>query len=153
MERPGEALERLHAVRRLLQQCNAAACAQHGLTQTEAAVLLYLHNNPGRDSASDIVAYRSLPKANVSKAVDALVRRGLLLRETDGADRRRVHLHLTRTAQQAVPALVRAQERFFSLLFTGFTDGERAMYAAMNARIAANAKREFQENAKRKCRE
>ena len=64
MERPGEAIERLHAVRRLLQQCNAAACARHGLSQTEAAVLLYLYNNPGRDSASDIVAYRNLPKAN-----------------------------------------------------------------------------------------
>ena len=145
MERPGETMERLHAVRRLLQQCNAAACARHGLSQTEAAVLLYLYNNPGRDSASDIVAYRNLPKANVSKAVDALARRGLLSRETDGADRRRAHLHLTRAAQRVLPELVTAQERFFSLLFAGFTDEERTMYAAMNARIAENAKRNFQE--------
>ena len=39
----------------------------YGLSGMETNVLLFLYNNPGYDTASDIVELRSFPKSNVSK--------------------------------------------------------------------------------------
>ena len=42
----------------------------HGLTRNEIDVLLFLSNNPGYDTARDIVELRMLQKGNVSAAGD-----------------------------------------------------------------------------------
>lgn len=35
-------------------------CEKNGLAQTALDILLFLHNNPGRDTAKDICTYRHL---------------------------------------------------------------------------------------------
>ena len=64
----------------------------YGLNRMEINVLLFLYNNPGYDTASDIVELRSFPKSNVSKAVDVLTGRNYLEGITDKEDRRIIHL-------------------------------------------------------------
>ena len=71
-----------------------AAAEEQGLTKPEADVLLFLANNPGRDTARDVAELRGLPKSQVSGAVELLAARGLLRRLPDQADRRVVHLIL-----------------------------------------------------------
>ena len=100
---------------------------------------MFLHNNPCKDTASDIVELRMLPKANVSKAVEPLIQKGLLRRTQDAGDRRRVHLILTEDAQKMMPDISTVQEAFVTQLFDGFTSEERELYADMNVRIAKNA--------------
>ena len=65
---------------------------QYGMTQLEIDILAFLKNNPGLDTASDIVNYRMLPKANVSQAVEFLIQKGFVGRRTDEQDRRKIHL-------------------------------------------------------------
>ena len=53
----------------------------NGLSQTEMDVLLFLHNNPGYDTARDICTYRQLKPALVSLYIENLVQLGFLARE------------------------------------------------------------------------
>ena len=66
-----------------------------GLSLTEAKIISFLHNNPGKDTAADIVELRMLSKGNVSQAVESLIQKSLLEREQDRDDRRKIHLFLT----------------------------------------------------------
>jgi MarR family transcriptional regulator for hemolysin len=80
-----------------------------------------------------------LPKANVSKAVELLIQKGLLQRRRDVGDRRRIHLMLTENAQGIMPDISNVQSTFLAQLFDGFTMEEKELYADMNVRIAKNA--------------
>ena len=65
-------------------------CKKHKLTHNELDILLFLHNNPDFDRASDIVTKRGIAKSHVSMSVTSLEKRGLILRETDPNDRRTI---------------------------------------------------------------
>ena len=45
-------------------------CQEYAMTLTEAAVISFLYNNPGKDTAADIVELRMLQKSNVSQAAE-----------------------------------------------------------------------------------
>ena len=61
--------------------------AEADLTMREVQVLLFLANNPGCDTARDLVELRGLAKSQVSQAVELLVSRGLLRRVSSCARR------------------------------------------------------------------
>jgi DNA-binding MarR family transcriptional regulator len=61
---------------------------------------------PGQDLPSEL----GVTKQAVSQAVDTLVSRGYLSRDTDPADRRRIRLSLTERGQQALGAVAAAVE-------------------------------------------
>ena len=48
-------------------------CRRHKLTLIETTIISFLYNNPGRDTAADIVELRMLSKENVSQAVELLM--------------------------------------------------------------------------------
>lgn len=116
-------------------------CQEYGLTLSEAMVISFLHNNPGKDTAADIVEFRMLQKSNVSQAVDALVKKSLLMREQDAGDRRKIHLSLTEKAEDLVQAVERMRVEFHQEVFDGITEEERILFAKVNARMAENAQR------------
>ena len=55
-------------------------CSQYNLSLIEANIIAFLHNNPGKDTAKDIVELRMLSKGNVSQAVESLIQKSLLQR-------------------------------------------------------------------------
>ena len=96
-----------------------AASVQYGLNQLEIDILLFLHNNPGCDTARDICTYRRLKPGIVSFHVDKLVREGYLLRARDPGDRRRCRLVCT---DKAAPIIARGQalqEQFIAQMSAG----------------------------------
>lgn len=130
---------RYRAIIRLYEQTLSDARTKYGLTQYEADVLAFLNNNPGMDTASHIVEYRMLPKANVSQAVDLLMKKGLLSAQRDETDRRRVHLSPTPASAPVIADIIAAQHTFGELLFADFTETERRQFEAFNRRISENA--------------
>ena len=58
-------------------------CETYQLTMIEANIISFLYNNPGRDTARDIVELRMLSKGNVSQAVESLIQKGMLKRIPD----------------------------------------------------------------------
>ena len=112
-------------------------CKQHGLSQTEFDVLAFLGNNPGLDTARDIVELRLLPKSNVSVAVESLIQRGLLCRR-DTTDRRRIHLSLTNSAPPLLEDVLSVMPRFTACALSGFTAEETRDFEQFYTRIAQN---------------
>ena len=113
-------------------------CKRFGLTQNELAVLLFLHNNPSRDRAADIVSCRGIAKSHVSLSVSNLERRGILTRRYEPADRRSCHLALTQKGEEIAEAGAGRQRQFFEALYTGISPAEREQLRAISRKIMDN---------------
>ena len=80
-------------------------CQKLHLPQTAFDILMFLANNPGYQTASDVVEVRKLKANLVSVNVDRLVQEGYLVREADPGDRRRT---LLRCTEKPAPSSSRA---------------------------------------------
>lgn len=95
-------------------------CRKHHLTRMELDILLFLANNPGFDTASDIVEIRRLTKSHVSTSVKSLENRGFLTKSYTPSNRKTAHLSLCDPAMPAVTDGQTAQKKFFDAVFRGF---------------------------------
>jgi DNA-binding MarR family transcriptional regulator len=77
------------------------------LTQTQAQVMRFVHDNPGC-SASDIATASGLQRANVSPALSVLKSRGLITSNRDDEDGRAIRIHSTPLADENIAALRRS---------------------------------------------
>ena len=123
---------------KLYEKMTAQVCQNYDLSRTEVDILAFLANNPGKDTARDIVELRMIPKANVSQAVETLIQKEFLKRRPDREDRRIVHLEITKKATNIVDDIIWAQNKFFKTLFEGFTDEEKRLYAELNFKMFKN---------------
>ena len=115
---------------------------QFGLTQMEEDILLFLANNPGHDTAAELVSLRSLAKSQVSTSVEKLVRRGYLRRRPEG---RKIHLWLLPAAEEAVRQGQGCQRRFGEAIARDFSPEEQAMLYGVLARMTENARSAYRE--------
>ena len=133
--------QHFRSVVRFYEHSDREICARHTVTQTELDILAFLRSHPDLDTASAIVENRMLKKGNVSRAVDSLIRKGLLSRMPDRGDRRLIHLLLTARSKPVLSDLERSHQQVTELLFVGFTEEERTMYREMSKRIFRNVER------------
>ena len=141
-----EWLGRLYILQQYLEECISPVCREYNINSTEMTVLLFVHNNPDKNTARDVIEYSRLAKANVSKAVEHLMRRGLLVRVRDAQDRRLMHLSLTETAERIMPDLHAAAETYLRGIFADFSPEELRAYNQFNARIGKNAENRLSKN-------
>ena len=111
-------------MKRLYEKQFEDICQRYQLTQNEIDILVFLANNPSFDTASDIVEVRMIAKSYISKSVESLIKKGLLVRIPDKEDRRIIHLHLTEYADSIITEGRLRQKEFVKLLFTGMDDNE-----------------------------
>lgn len=116
---------------------------RYQMTQIELDVLLFLANHPGLDTAKDIVEIRRLTKSHVSAAVEALSKKGYLLRVHRPDNRKLIHLSLLPEAAPAVADGQAKQRAFFQTLGQGFSSQERARLDALLLRVTENARQEY----------
>ena len=124
----------------LYDQMCAPVCQKYSLTHMEFVVLMFLANNPGFDTAAQIVRYRRLTKSHVSLAVRALLERRLLIGVDGVDDRRTIHLSLTEDAEEIVLAGRNVQKEFFNVIFKGFSQEDRDRMGEFMNRIDENIK-------------
>lgn len=110
------------------------------LSLIEVKIIVFLKNNPDRDTAADIAELRMLSKGNVSTAVESLIQKSLLQRTADAADRRKIHLSLLPEAVPVADAMDELREEFREELFYGFTQEEREMLESLNCRLMENSR-------------
>ena len=115
------------------------------LTMREVHVLLFLVNNPDRDTARDVVELRGLPKSQVSGAVDLLAERGLLLRQPDQEDRRVVHLTLTEAGADLGREARKIQNACVQDMLSPLTAAESAQFQLLLEKILRIVERKTQE--------
>ena len=115
-----------------------AASVQYGLNQLEIDILLFLHNNPGCDTARDICTYRQLKPALVSLYVENLVQSGHLRRESVPEDRRKCRLLLTAQALPVVEKGLALQAAFTAQMFAGLSKEDLASGQRCLAAVTQN---------------
>jgi DNA-binding MarR family transcriptional regulator len=94
-------------------------------------VLTFLRRREGA-SLSDVAEHVGLTLPSMSKAVDGLVKRGLVARETSSYDRRRVTLALTADGKEALQAATQAtRARIAEMLDTLSPEEQATVVEAM----------------------
>jgi len=116
-------------------------CVKYDLSLIEANIISFLYNNPGKDTAGDIVELRMLSKGNVSQGVELLAGKGFLLRSQDKEDRRKVHLRLSDAVQPVTKELKLEKQKFQEAFFDGFTEEDKKMLEELNRRVMENTKK------------
>ena len=98
---------------------------------------------PGRAlSASEIVARSSMDKVNVSRAIKGLQAHGLLKRDIDGDDKRRVVLRLTQKGREVFDSLVPLVKQTEEACLKGLSETERAQLISLMERVRRNVESE-----------
>ena len=123
---------------KLYEKILGSRCAEYGLSLLELNIINFLYYNPEKNTGSDIVEYRMLPKANVSKGIDSLVRKGYLRREEDTSDRRCTNLFLLPAAESLTHEIELARSEYFSCIFEGFSEEQRCEYFELSEKIRKN---------------
>lgn len=116
----------------------------HGLTQMEYSVLMFLYRNPDCDTASAIVQTGQFSKSHVSFAVKTLEARRLISKEYWGNNNKTIHLKLTEQAGKILRELKEADDRYLSRLFEGFSEEEYFQVQCFFDRMCRNAEAELQ---------
>lgn len=110
-------------------------CSRFGLTRMELDVLLFLANNPTRDTAAEMIRTRGFSKSHVSASVKRLTQRGCLVGVTRSGNHKAIHLQLLPAAEEIVRAGQEAQQSFFRFLFQDVTQEEADVLAQVLARM------------------
>ena len=126
----------------LYERTVTPVCREFGLTYMEFTVLMFLHNNPQYDTATQIVKIRRLTKSHVSISLRGLQERGLVKGVYFPGNQKTLHLQLTEAAAPVVAAGLAAQKEFGELLIRGFTPEEVAQLQRLMDRIHENMKQE-----------
>lgn len=103
-------------------------CQKLHLPQTAFDILMFLANNPGCQTASDVVEVRKLKANLVSVNIDRLVQEGYLVREADPGDRRRTLLRCTEKACPIIEQGWALQEEFGVRLLEHTNEAQRKAF-------------------------
>lgn len=144
MSRSTELWTGLRSLIRLYDKMLKKVCTEHELSVMEADVISFLRNNPGKDTAADIVELRGLSKGAVSKAVESLIQKSLLERIPDTEDRRRIHLKLKPEAEPVTETIDDVKEEFLNTVLGGFTNEEVEAHTRFFQRVFDNTSRELE---------
>lgn len=103
-------------------------CKELELPRISFDILLFLANNPGCDTARDIVELRHLKANLVSIHLERLEEEGYLTRTAVAGDRRKRALCLTEKAAPIVAAGREMQQRFFDRLEENIAPGAKSVF-------------------------
>ena len=110
----------LSLFKKIYDQSLEPVCKKYQLTRMELDILLFLANNPGYDTAKDIIERRRLTKSHVSMSLKDLERRDLVQKEYYPGNQKTAHLKLSSASIQMVAEGQQAQKKFFQTVFREF---------------------------------
>jgi len=106
----------------------SVARERFGLTVEQFQALRRIRK--GYDTVSALAEEGRLSRSQASRSVEALVRRGLVTRLTDAADRRHIRLSLTAAGQETLSAIYAETEAWLSERFQSLSAAESEQIAA-----------------------
>lgn len=98
---------------------------EYQISQIEIDILAFLANNPEYHYAQEIVDVRGISKAHVSIAVEKLVKRGFLNRETDPKNRRCNILKITDEASELITKIQDVQSYYTKQVYQGMSKKDK----------------------------
>ena len=143
---PTDYLMNIQLTTKLHESLLKKICVKYNLSLIEGKILCFLHNNPTKDTAADIVELRMLSKGNVSSAIDKLCKQGYIQRVPDKNNRRRIHLSLLSKADDINKDVDLMLIDYKQKIFDGFTMEEMHAYENLCQRIYFNVKKSMDNN-------
>ena len=143
---PTDYLMNIQLTTKLHESLLKKICVKYNLSLIEGKILCFLHNNPTKDTAADIVELRMLSKGNVSSAIDKLCKQGYIQRVLDKNNRRKIHLSLLSKADDINKDVDLMLIDYKQKIFDGFTMEEMQAYENLCQRIYFNAKNSMDNN-------
>ena len=137
MDRPG------HLARRFQQIAVAVFHAEVGaagsdLTPVQYAALVEVSNEPGLDQAT-LAGRIAFDRATTTGVIDRLEKKGLLLREVNGADRRARVLRLTEAGRDLLARIEPAVEAAQRMMLGGLDEAEAAEFVRLLRKAVAGS--------------
>ncbi|KMZ52645.1 MarR family winged helix-turn-helix transcriptional regulator [Dorea sp. D27] len=139
----GELLALTHRFDILYSRKITEVARRYGMTKAEADVLLFLYNNPGYDTARDIVEIRHIAKSYVSKAVELLIQKECLAAKEDGKDRRVIRLRLLQGASGVIGEGKAAQKAVTDAVRRGIEESDLKVFEKVLRQMCSNIKEEL----------
>lgn len=130
--------------RRLYEKKCEAIVKRYGLRKVEADIIYYLSDYGSCDTAKDIMKLEHLSKAHISQALENLEKRRYVRRYQDEADKRWVHLVLTKEALPIAEEIFRLRQEIVSIIFKGVTEVERRYVFQAAIKMVGNINHELQ---------
>lgn len=121
----------------------------YGLTRMELDILLFLANNPGFDTATDITARRGLTKSHVSSSVKKLSERGFLGRSFQEGNAKTIHLEIQDAAAGVVKEGKRQQIEFGKTILGEIEETELEQFQHTLRRLSENMRRALEERSQK----
>ncbi|GFN23895.1 hypothetical protein TAMC210_22120 [Thermanaeromonas sp. C210] len=123
----------------LLEKSEVGCC---GITLSQCHLLLEVsRRKEGETSLSELAAALKLDLSTVSQVADGLVRRGLLKREADPKDRRRLALFLTTAGRELVETINRGMNEYVKEIFRQIpTEKRRTVLEGLDLLVEATKK-------------
>nr|WP_316638734.1 MarR family transcriptional regulator [uncultured Roseateles sp.] len=109
----------------------------HDITHMESKVLGFFGRHPG-GTQSDLVQHSGRDKAQLARLIKGLKERGLLLAESDEADRRNIRLRLSPEGEALLQALQGQARVLGARAVQGLSNEEQAQLAALLHRVKQN---------------
>jgi MarR family transcriptional repressor of emrRAB len=106
-----------------------------GLAEPEYRVLVALYAQGGSACPSDLCGALAQSPANLTRICDTLVRRGLVSRNLDAQDRRRMQLTLRASGQRLLDKLIPAMSARVQEAFEGISAAEKKRLLASLTRL------------------
>jgi DNA-binding MarR family transcriptional regulator len=113
----------------------ARKLAGTGVTVAEWVVLREMYEIGGETSPSAIAKITGLSRGAISKLVERLLQKSLVVREGSTTDRRYQNVRLTNDARSLVPELAALADKNDEEFFGGLTDNERKDLVALLQKI------------------
>jgi len=112
-----------------------------GITSRQAQLALLLHSWSRKETSPHQVAGRlGTDNAGMTRLLDRLEAKGLIVRRDSPTDRRSIAIGLTKAGRELAPRVAPAFRRVHESLLVGFSDGEVEQLTALLARLAENAR-------------
>lgn len=118
----------------------AKVATKYNLTQIEVNILLFIYNNPTLNTSSDIVYYRRIAKSFVSKGLDLLIEKDLIIINKDKLDKRITRISLTNKAIPICSDAKKIQTLFFNNTFKNINKEEIETFENIFNKIHNNLK-------------
>ena len=111
------------------KQLCQSVCDDAGILQGELNVLLFLANNPDKNTAMDIYKHAGMKQSILSTRIEKMVKEGYLVREPIPGDRRKIKLVCTEKAEPVIRIGRETQKRFMELLTDGIPKDDLSVCA------------------------
>lgn len=125
-------------LKRLFDKLYEPLMKQYGLKKIELEVLLFLNTYKAYDTAKDIVNFKCLSKAHVSKAIESLSKKGYISANCGEQDRRCMHLTITGQAGPVLTEMEKLWSEWENVIYEKVTREERELLKDVMSKIANN---------------